>query len=298
MRYVIEHETALAFPKAVREHQFELRLAPREDLGVRRIACDVDVSPAAPLRTHFDCFGNLVHRVSLLAPHDSLRVRVATEVETSLANPFDYAPVPPASERRWLEQRLRDDPSLLDFVLHRSEAVPPLDGGLAGIEPPAFDPDRALLQNLVALMAWAGATFRWVPGSTEVHGALADFAEQRAGVCQDFAHLVVAVARSWGFAARYVMGYADAGSVAPEAQGAQATHAWADVLIPGAGWRGFDATAGLVANDAYVPVAVGRDSRDTAPLRGTFKGDDGGLPPHVAVRVERIEAEQQQVQVQ
>lgn len=299
MRYLIEHETVLRFPKPVREHQFELRLAPREDAGLVRLSCDVVVEPAAPLRTHFDCFGNLVHRVTLLAPHDSLRARVTAEVETALANPFDYVPISAASEQRWLEQYVRDDPSVLDFVLHRSEAVPELEGSLAELGPPAFDAERDLLQNGLALMAWAGATFRYVPGSTEVHGALAEFAEHRAGVCQDFAHLVVAVVRSWGFAARYVMGYADPGSVGVEPETEQATHAWADVLIPGAGWRGFDATAGLITNDTYVPVAVGRDSRDTAPLRGTFKGDDGGLPPHVAVRVERVaEQQQQQVQVQ
>src|SRR4030095_7527775 len=238
VRYLIEHESVLRFPKPVREHQFELRLAPREDAGLVRIACDVEVEPDAPLRTHLDCFGNLVHRVSLLAPHESLRARVRTEVETALVNPFDYEPIPLAHERRWLDQQLRDDPSLFDFVLHRSDAVPDVTGAFAELGPPAFDPDRTLVQNLLALMAWVGATFRYVPGATEVHGALAEFAQQRAGVCQDFAHLVVAVTRSWGFAARYVMGYADPGSVAADEQAEPATHAWADVLIPGAGWRG------------------------------------------------------------
>lgn len=307
MRYLIEHESVLQFPKAVREHQFELRLAPRvavpgaaegafaDATGQRRVSCEIEVEPAAPLRTHLDCFGNLVHRVTLLAPHDALRVRVRTEVETALDNPFDFAPIDAADERRWIEDRLRADPSLLDFVLHRSETVPELAGELGGLELPIFDPERSVLQNLMALLAFVGATFRYAPGSTAVHGALAEFAEQRAGVCQDFAHFVVAVARSWGLVARYVMGYVDPGAVSEEAQAIQATHAWAEVLIPGAGWRGFDATAGLVTNDAYVPVAVGRDSRDAAPLRGTFKGDDGGLPPHVAVRVARV-AEAQQTQ--
>ena len=307
MRYLIEHESVLHFPRPVREHQFELRLAPRDDAGPaasrnpseragqRCLACAIEVEPAAALRTHLDCFGNRVHRVSLLAPHDALRVRVSAEVETALANPFDYAPLAPHEERRWLEQQLRDDPLLLDFVLHRSDAVPEITGALAELAPPAFASDRDLLQNMVALMAFAGATFRYVPGTTAVHGALSEFAEQRTGVCQDFAHFLVAVARSWGFAARYVMGYVDPGAVPLDAQSTEATHAWAEVLIPGAGWRGFDATAGLVANDAYVPVAVGRDSRDAAPLRGTFKGEDGGLPPHVAVRVARV-AEEQQVQ--
>ena len=299
MRYLIEHESVLHFPKPVREHQFELRLAPRAESGLVLLSCAIEVEPDAPLRTHVDCFGNVVHRVTLLAPHETLRARVVAEVETALANPFDYAPVPIAGERRWLEQQLRDDPSLLDFVLHRSAAVPDVGATLAELDPPAFDPARSLVQNMLALMAWIGATFRYVPGATEVNGALAEFAEQRAGVCQDFAHLVVAVVRSWGFPARYVMGYADPGTVAVDAESEQATHAWAEVLIPGAGWRGFDATAGLVANDTYVPVAVGRDSRDAAPLRGTFKGDDGGLPPEVAVRVERLEErQQQQVQTQ
>jgi transglutaminase-like putative cysteine protease len=120
---------------------------------------------------------------------------------------------------------------------------------------------------------------------------LASFAEQRAGVCQDFAHLLVALVRSWGFAARYVMGYVEGSTMPEEAPREQATHAWAEVLIPGAGWRGFDATSGLVANDCYVPVAVGRDSRDAAPVRGTFKGDEASASPQVSVRVQRAEQE-------
>jgi transglutaminase-like putative cysteine protease len=295
VRLVIEHETALAFPQPVREHQCELRLSPRDDAWQKRLACAIEIEPDAALRTHVDCFGNLVHRVTLLAPHDAMRVRVATVVETGLENPFDYTPLAPAAERAWLARQLAVDPSLHDFVLHRSDAVPDVDAALAACAPPAFAPDRALLQNVQAAMAWAAATFRYVPGATEVHGALAEFATQRAGVCQDFAHLLVALVRGWGFAARYAMGYVDPQVAGADAGASQATHAWAEVLIPGAGWRGVDATAGLVTNDAYVPVAVGRDSRDAAPLRGTFKGEGGGPPPSVDVRVRRA-AQEQQVQ--
>jgi transglutaminase-like putative cysteine protease len=289
MRYLIEHETLLEFPKPVREHQCELRLAPREDGGQRRLSCEIEIVPEAPLSTHVDCFGNLVHRFSLLAPHDRVRVHVRTEVETALANPFDYMPLDPKDERAWLAQRLGEAPSLHDFVLHRSDAVPDAAVALAGCDPPAYAADRGLLQNVQAAMAWSATTFRYAPGTTEVHGALAEFAEQRAGVCQDFAHLVVSLVRSWGFAARYVMGYVDAGAISSEEAPVQATHAWAEVLIPGAGWRGVDATVGLVTNDAYIPVAVGRESRDAAPLRGTFKGDATGSEPQIAVRVSRAD---------
>lgn len=283
MRLLIEHETRLAFPATVREHQCELRLAPRDDEAQRRLSCAIEVEPAAELREHHDAFGNLVHRFSLLAPHDRLVARVRSEVETSLADPFAYAPVTPGGERASLERRLREEPRLLDFVLHRSDAVPELGATLGDAPLPAFGEGLGLLANVQAAMSWAGERFRWEPGTTEVHAALADFAERRAGVCQDFAHLLVALVRSWGFAARYVMGYVEGGTV----QGEAATHAWAEVWIPGAGWRGFDATSGLVANDCYVPVAVGRDSRDAAPVRGTFKGDEGSASPQVSVRVER-----------
>jgi transglutaminase-like putative cysteine protease len=296
MHYLIEHETLLAFPKSVREHQCELRLAPRDTAVQQRLACTIEIEPVAPLRTHVDAFGNLVHRLSLLAPHESLRVRVHAEVETSLANPFDYFPVAPAAERAWLERQLQEEPGLYDFVLHRSDAVPELRGVLGECVLPDFDASQTLLENVQAAMAWSAATFRYEPGSTEVHGPLAAFAERRTGVCQDFAHLFVALVRSWGFAARYAMGYIDAGAVLESEPEVQATHAWTEVLIPGAGWRGVDATSGLVVNDAYIPVAVGRDSRDAAPVRGTFKGDDAGTPPQVSVRVERKEAQEQQVQ--
>ena len=287
MRLLIEHETRLAFPAPVREHQCELRLAPRDDPAQRRVSCAIAVEPAAELHTHLDCFGNFVHRFSLLAPHDELVARVQSEVETSLENPFSYLPLSPAAEKSWLAQQLRDEPRLLDFVLHRSEAVPELGPELAGLVVPAYAAGRSLLDNVQEAMRWTAEHFRWEPGTTEVHSALAAFAERRAGVCQDFAHLLVALVRSWGFAARYAMGYVESVALQGDAFGESATHAWADVLIPGAGWRGFDATSGLVVNDCYVTVAVGRDSRDAAPVRGTFKGDEGSASPQVSVRVAR-----------
>ena len=284
MRYLIEHTTRLSFPKPVREHQCELRLAPRASEHLQVAACRIDVFPEASLREHVDCFGNHVHRLSLVAPHQELVATLRAEVDTELANPFGYAPLPPSAEPAWLAQRLREEPPLHDFVLHRSAATP--DVAALPAELPGFDAERGLLESVQGAMRWAGEAFAYESGASEVHAPLAGFLERRAGVCQDFAHLLIALVRSWGYAARYVAGYLDPGSLA-EPPAEQATHAWAEVLIPGAGWRGFDATSGLVANDSFIPVAVGRDSRDAAPIRGTFKGDDGGRPPHVELSVRR-----------
>jgi transglutaminase-like putative cysteine protease len=134
-------------------------------------------------------------------------------------------------------------------------------------------------------MAWVAATLRYEPGVTHVHSSLVDALQARAGVCQDFAHLMIAVARSWRVPARYVMGYL-AATGEGEDDNEPATHAWAELLVPGAGWLGFDATHQLLANDRFIPVAVGRDYLDAAPQRGSFRGDAAGEHPVVAVAIQ------------
>lgn len=284
MRYVIEHETHLAFPEPVREHQVELRLAPRDDATQRLLGCEIRIEPAAGLREHADCFGNRVHRASLLAPHDTLTVRLRAEVETLLENPFDWAPLDPEAERALLARQLRETPRLLELVLPRSPSLPERGTRAPGLPPAAGE--GPLVERVQAAMAWVRSCFEYRPGTTDVHAPLDDFFEHGGGVCQDFAHLMVALVRSWGVPARYVAGYVDPGTLG-EAAAIEATHAWAEVWVPGAGWRGFDATSGLVANDRYVPVAAGRDSRDAAPVRGAFKGDHAGEPPQVRLRMAR-----------
>jgi transglutaminase-like putative cysteine protease len=151
-----------------------------------------------------------------------------------------------------------------------------------------------LLDGLQELMKWVSQVLEYRPGTTSVHADLLETIRQRGGVCQDFAHLFISIARFWGIPARYVMGYQDPG--VGSINGGAATHAWAEALVPGAGWIGFDATHDLLANDRYVPVAVGRDSYDAAPQRGSYKGGDPGSPPQV--RLTMVEKDRGQSQNQ
>jgi transglutaminase-like putative cysteine protease len=290
VRYLIEHESRLRFPEPVREHHFELRLAPQGGEALKVLRCEISVSPEAGLREHTDSFGNRVVRGSVMAPHQALDARLVALVETRLENPFAYAPLEAGAERPWLARELAADPSLHSFLLHRSPAVPEL-ASIEGFDAPAYDAARTLFENAVAAMDWCRSRFAFEPGSTPVHAPLATFVKRGGGVCQDFAHSVVAIVRGWGFPARYVAGYVDPG---PDAKTEETTHAWAELLVPGAGWRGVDATHGLVVNDLYVPVAVGRDSRDAAPVRGTFKGAAQQEAPEVHLRVSRQGGQQQQ----
>jgi len=284
MRYLIRHETRLRFPEPVREHQCELRLVPRAHPGQTVVRAEVAVEPAAELLRYVDCYRNVVHAFSLIEPHDMLVTRLEAEVETALANPFDFEPVPSAREQAWIADALGSEPRLYDFVLSRSAAVPALPAALGELAFPTHAWSRPLLDALQEAVAWIRDTFTYDPDATHVHATLAEVVALRAGVCQDFTHLLIAIARAWGVPARYVVGYQDPGN-GDDAVPAQATHAWAEVLIPGAGWRGFDVTHGLLVNDRYVCVAIGRDSRDAAPQRGSMKGADGSGVPDVHVEV-------------
>ncbi|MSN25001.1 MAG: hypothetical protein GJV46_03945 [Geobacter sp.] len=286
MRYLIEHETVLEYPQAIREHHIELRLVPRSDGHQKVMSCSIETEPTAELASYNDYFGNRVDYFCVIPPHSRLVTRLKTEIETQKENPFDFESVPPAEEQEWLRQAVRRTPAMNDFVLHRSQATPSEIKLMELLKStlPRRQPERPLLDSLLELLAWVPTVLEYRSGTTEVHGSLAAALQQGNGVCQDFAHLFITVARSWGVPARYVMGYLDPGICSTGEE--LATHAWAEALVPGAGWVGFDATHNLLANDHYVAVAVGRDSYDAAPQRGSFKGDSAGEQPTVKISVQ------------
>jgi transglutaminase-like putative cysteine protease len=293
VRYLIDHETRLTFAQPVREHQCELRLLPSDGSSQRVHASTIEVEPAVQLDTYVDYFGNCVHHFDIPAPHAHLVTRLHIEVETLLSNPFNFPLIAPHRERDWIADTLKAQPRLWDYALASSPQTPDLTrAALPGLEVPTHSPTRHLADSVMTATEWISETLRYQPGGRRVDTPLEAAWKARAGGCQDFAHLLIAIVRSWGVPARYVMGYQDPECADDDA--AIAPHAWAEVLIPGAGWRGFDPTARLVANDAYVVVAVGRDSLDTAPQRGSFKGAESGDEPEVTLRMARQQSEQNQ----
>jgi transglutaminase-like putative cysteine protease len=294
VRYLIRHETRRTFPAPVREHHCELRLAPIEDAQQRVHALRIGVEPAARLATYADAFGNRVHYFDVLAQHAELVTRLEVDVETALVDPFDFRLVPSARQREWIAEALHAHPPLWDFVLHRSPCTPALVELAIALPPPGWDDPTPLLNAVQMGMVWVERVLDHVEGASPVETPLATVVERGTGASQDFAHLLVTLVRSWGVPARYVTGYLDPGYAPGGAAGTQATHGWAEVLVPGAGWRGFDAVHGLVANDTYVRVAVGRDGRDAAPERCVFHGQAGTEPTDVRLAVVRQQQQQQQ----
>lgn len=281
MRLKVEHRSTLHFEVPVAEQNCELRLMPRQNEYQRVLSHKLEIEPRAEIYEYRDAYGNQVQSFGIIQPHQKLEIRFSAEVENFLENPFDFIPPSPAEEQNQLKGLLRADPRLLDFSMSRSDQAPDLMSSGLAADRPAFDPAKNFLPQIQEAMAWILATLKYLPESTDVHQPLAEVLERGSGVCQDFSHLLIALLRGWGIPARYVMGY----QFLLEEDKPAATHAWTEVLVPNAGWRGFDATTGLLANAGYLPVAVGRDSKDGAPLRGSYKGGAIGQPPEVHLQV-------------
>jgi transglutaminase-like putative cysteine protease len=273
VRYDVSHALHLTYSRPVWEHHVEVRLTPQHNAHQHVLASELTVDPNCEARSYLDGFGNQVHYFSLIKPHDHLTVQVNAQVDTLLGNPFDFTAVAPAREREWLSHTLRAQPRLWDYLLHRSAATPDFARlSVPDLTLPTYDPNVRLLDSIMAALEWIGAAIELTPGFTDNPGKLDDVLTRRSGGCQDLAHLLIGLVRTWGFAARYVCGYQDP-SYDEEAED-QHPHAWAEVLIPGAGWRGFDPCTQLVANDTYIAVAVGRDATDAVPMKAVFKGGE------------------------
>ena len=279
MKYAIAHTVRLAAAAPVWEHHCELRIAPSPTPYQKVGDAALEVEPAADVRSYRDGFGNTVFAFDLMAPHDAARVTMRATVETTLANPFDFRPVAPEGERAAIADALHRQPRLWDFLLHKSAATPPLAS--LELSAPGRDPAKPLLVALQTVVEWMANEFTVVadaaPAPTLAEAVCADGVDAVA-----LAHLLISVARAWGAPARFVRGYRDPAYADDDVE--QVLHAWADVLVPGAGWRGIDPCTGLVTNDTYVTVAVGRDALDCPPVRSACKGNSMAEVSAVEVR--------------
>lgn len=324
MRLRIERRERIGFDAPVREHHLEWRCAPWDDAGQRLLRCDVAGEPVTTLASHRDCFGNQVHRTALLAAHDGLVLAMQAEVETLLADPYAVEPVAVERERAWLADSLHQAPRLWDLVLHRDDAAPLLAALLAGEAPadvgvsadladglPVLRPNVGLFAQLQDATSWitAGCTVAALPGIAD---AAADDAAARGdaavaepsaarvlqiaqGTAAELALLLMSVARGWGLPARLAAGYLYTTDVSAPVSAETgvcglpgALHHWAEVLVPGAGWRGFDPSRGQVADAAYARLAVGRSCADLRPLRQSWKGDGRLAACTTELGIERI----------
>ena len=269
MFFAIRHVTRFRYSAPVHESVMELRMQPRSEGPQTLRSFQIVTTPRAQLHAYTDHPGNAVYHLNVLRAHEELRIEAQAVVERS-----EFAAPLAADALEWDRYNAlnlsNDHYDLLEpSRFARGSAA--LDGFMAqqGMSKPPGDP----LTALKALNHAIFDAFEYESGVTEVHSPIEHALTARRGVCQDFTHIMIAIARAWGIPARYVSGYLCQRKKNEHRSGDDATHAWVEAYLPNIGWIGLDPTNDIMAEDRHIRVAVGRDYADVPPTRGTFKGD-------------------------
>ena len=264
IRYQIEHSSRYRYADQARQCVMRLCLMPREDRRQRLLHFEIETQPAAHLNRETDCFANTRHVLDLHQAHRVLEITTRSTVEV--------APVPALPQclhaGTWEAIRSAGE-SFADWdFTHPSALARPSPALAAFVDRHGIEPGADPLESLLRLSDTLHRVLRYIPGSTSVESPVEHVLETGQGVCQDYAHVMIAIARSWGIPARYVSGYLhDSDQQAPNA-----THAWVECRLPGLGWVGFEPTNRSLADERHVRIAVGRDYRDVSPTRGVRQG--------------------------
>ena len=279
----IRHVTQYEYDEPVRESVMEVWMQPQKGAGQRLVSFELEVDPVAQLFSYADTFGNAVYHFDVPQPHRRLTITARSAVDTQPP----AAPPPALDIGEW--DRLKSDfvqGEHFDYLRHHGFAVETdaLHAFLAErnlVNPRARDPLTAVRELADVIYR----SFAYEAGVTRADSPIDDVLTARKGVCQDFAHVMLAICRSWGIPARYVSGYLFTDREAGDRSDPDATHAWVEVFLPSLRWVGFDPTNDIMAGERHVTCAVGRDYSDVPPSRGVYKGDaESALAVGVSVR--------------
>ncbi len=291
-RYNVSHETIYHYGGAVAHSHQLLHLGPRDFERQSCLSRHIDLDPVpSMLRESVDAFGNLETRLEYDLPHERLRVvsRSTVEVRT-LEQCAASDSMPWTTVRDQLRYSGRAMPAgPLEAARFRMESTyVKLKHVFADYAASCFAERRPILAGALDLMHKIYEDFTYAPGATHIRTSAVEAFTARRGVCQDFAHIMLACLRSLGLAARYVSGYLRTFPPAGAERnpvGADASHAWVSVFCPPLGWVDLDPTNDVQVAAGHIVVAWGRDFGDVSPLRGIIIG--GGrhrLAVRVAVR--------------
>jgi transglutaminase-like putative cysteine protease len=277
-RYTVEHETRYAYRVPVSQSWQLAHLTPRHLPWQKVLSHELRIEPVPDERHEArDAFGNGVTHFGVHGPHPLLRVRMACEVEISdRPDPAAAAPLTWQAVREALLEAPAQDGLGAVRMAEPSGLVPWSDAARA-YAAPSFAAGRDWLETIVDLMQRIHREFEFEPGATTVTTSVDEVLELRSGVCQDFAHVMIACLRSHGLPARYVSGYllTQPPPGRPRLLGADASHAWVAAYSPRHGWVELDPTNDTPADRRYITLASGADFADVVPLRGVILGGRG-----------------------
>lgn len=291
--YEVLHETRYDYASPVAHAHHLLHLTPRVHEWQQLHAHELILQPTDGRLLHdVDSCGNVVARLELGRAHRQLQIIARSHIEVQARPALDAA-----QSLSW--ERVRDELSYasrprtarqLEAIGYRMESPHVrVKNVFADFAADCFGKGQPVLIGAEALMHKLFREIRYTPGATTVDTSLLAVLNTRRGVCQDYAHLMIACLRSLGLAARYVSGYLR--TIAPvEGQvlvGADASHAWVSVYAPPFGWVDLDPTNDVRVNLDHLTLGWGRDFSDVSPVRGVIVGG-GQHSVAVAVTVSRL----------
>lgn len=290
MMYEIRQLTRYSYATFVPVSRHLVRLTPRAGPQLDVESCTISIDPRPSERSEdVDFFGNGVTHIALDTPHNALVVESRAVVRLKLAPPIDPAATPPWEEvARAAHAAASLDARSPAHQLFASRHVP-MDEEIGAYAAESFTPGRPVLAAAFDLACRIEADFTYDPVATDVMTPVRRAFEQRRGVCQDFAHIMISGLRTIGLAAAYVSGYLRTVELPgrPRLEGADGMHAWVSVWCGEvAGWQGLDPTNAVMVGADHVPLAFGRDYADVSPIDGVIVGG-GSHTLHTGVDVAR-----------
>ena len=269
MYYSISHKTRYSYSAPISESVMEVRMQPRTEGPQRMLNFRLTATPRTQITSYRDGWGNTVHHFDIPGNHTQLTIlaKALVDINAPVALPESLNP------EAWNELDTLTATDVYWDMLTPSHFARP--GKL--LEQLARDLDiRRQDDPLTTLRTINSAIFDhfdYAPQSTRADSPIEEALTSGRGVCQDFAHIMIALVRELHIPCRYVSGYLFHRSEAHDRSAEDATHAWVEALLPGFGWVGFDPTNNLIVTDRHIRVAVGRDYADVPPTHGIFKGN-------------------------
>lgn len=264
-KYRIKHITRYTYPSPVIDSANQVMLFPFDDAQQEVKMHDLIITHQPSVEVFTDYFGNKVGIFSVIKPHTELTLESIIEViihETKLPG----NEIPAASQWENLDI-IRERFPYMDFMLlEHCDSYEEIAAVVTSLKNESITPFAIAEQ----MSAFVYNNFEYKKGVTDVETKVDEIWEMKAGVCQDFAHVLLIMLRIVGIPARYVSGY-----ICPknhELRGEGATHAWVEAYIPFHGWIGLDPTNNCIASDRHVRLAIGRSFTDCTPVKGTYKG--------------------------
>jgi len=260
MKFDILHRTRYVYAAPVRDSFNDVRLEPPSIPEQTVESFLLRVLPAVRMKHYTDFYSNWVHHFEIPEPHGYLLIesqsRVITHWPSAIPDDAMLCPLAKIGEVANIER-------CFDYL--QSSRFIEMEADAWRLALDATDGQTDVWQAVLAIMRFISGFLKYEANSTHVHTHMSTVIQDRRGVCQDFAHLMIGLCRSVKIPARYISGY-----LATET--ASATHAWVEAFIPGVGWRAFDPTHNRQVDETYVKIGHGRDYADVSPISGNYRG--------------------------